>query len=412
MDRFDKIVTGVSIPFASIATFVVGLYSPFMSFWLAAGLVVSVSALMFAGIVVLPRARRTRSTLPDSIVRYLFALVLTCGIVMMFVAMVIFGIGVFIWLRFGEYDRVAFAIQEGTPFLILTIVLWVAAFRLLRVRLWGWWQALVGSLGAIAHGIYRYSLFPAFIPGNASPVPWLSSNPGAWLTTVLGWIVLVQLTAAFPLFRQEATAVSSLAKGQISNYASSHPSPGSYVTERPTAAFVLSLLAGIFILLGGALLAAIGAAIFAFVPTIGLVIGVVGLAFGILVLVGAVMLYMRPDQHVTWGVIILVFSILSIFTALGGFLIGLILGIVGGALAIAWKPRAVMFPGYGAGYPAGFATYGPPPPVAPPGYAAAPPGAQPSQPITPEAPAFCKNCGAPLSPGVQFCPSCGMKVGN
>jgi len=230
---------------------------------------------------------------------------------------------------------------------------------------------------------------------------------------VLGWIVLVQLTAAFPLFRQEATAVSSLAKGQISNYASSHPSPGSHVTERPTAAFVLSLLAGIFILLGGALLAAIGAAIFAFVPTIGLVIGVVGLAFGILVLVGAVMLYMRPDQHVTWGVIILVFSILSIFTALGGFLIGLVLGIVGGALAIAWKPRAVMFPGYGAGYPAGFGTYGPPPPVAPPGYAAAPPGAQPSQPITPEAPpAFCKNCGAPLGPGVQFCPSCGMKVGN
>src|SRR6058998_2882918 len=139
VDRFDKIVTDVSIPFASVATFVVGLYSPFMSIWLASGLVVSVSALMFAGIVFLPRARRTRSTVPDSIVRYLFALVLTCGIVMMFVAMVIFGIGVFIWLRFGEYDRVAFAIQEGTPFLILTIVLWVASFGLLRVRLRGWW---------------------------------------------------------------------------------------------------------------------------------------------------------------------------------------------------------------------------------------------------------------------------------
>ena len=184
------------------------------------------------------------------------------------------------------------------------------------------------------------------------------------------------------------------------------------MAEKPTAAFVLSLLAGIFILLGGALLAAIGAAIFAFVPAVGLVFGVVGLVFGILVLVGAVMLYTHPDQHVTWGVIILVFSILSIFTALGGFLIGLILGIIGGALAIAWKPRAVMFPGYGAGYPAGFGTYGPPPPVAPPGYAAAPSSAQASQPITPEAPAFCQNCGTPLSPGVQFCPSCGTKVGS
>src|SRR5256712_4391617 len=195
--------------------------------------------------------------------------------------------------------------------------------------------------------------------------------------------------------------LSSLAKGQISNYASSHPSSGSYVAEKPTAAFVLSLLAGIFILLGGALLAAIGAAIFAFVPAVGLVFGVVGLVFGILVLVGAVMLYTHPDQHVTWGVIILVFSILSIFTALGGFLIGLILGIIGGALAIAWKPRAVMFPGYGAGYPAGFGTSGPPPPVAPPGYPAAPSSAKPPHQYTPKAPAFCKNSGAPLSPGVH-----------
>ena len=220
MDRFDKIVTDVSIPFASVATFVVGLYSPFMSIWLASGLVVSVSALMFAGIVFLPRARRTRSTVPDSIVRYLFALVLTCGIVMMFVAMVIFGIGVFIWLRFGEYDRVAFAIQEGTPFLILTIVLWVASFGLLRVRLRAWWLALVGSLGAIAHGIYRYYLSAAFIPGNASPVPWLSSNPGGWLTTVLGWIVLVQLTAAFPLFRREVGTLASKPGKPIKGYAS------------------------------------------------------------------------------------------------------------------------------------------------------------------------------------------------
>src|SRR3989449_9825909 len=195
--------------------------------------------------------------------------------------------------------------------------------------------------------------------------------------------------------------LSSLAKGQISNYASSHPSSGSYVAEKPTAAFVLSLLAGIFILLGGALLAAIGAAIFAFVPAVGLVFGVVGLVFGILVLVGAVMLYTHPDQHVTWGVIILVFSILSIFTALGGFLIGLILGIVGGALAIAWKPRAVMFPGYGGRYPAGFGTYGPPPPVAPPGYPAPPSSPRASHPITPESSPFCLNYGGPPSPAVQ-----------
>ncbi len=171
------------------------------------------------------------------------------------------------------------------------------------------------------------------------------------------------------------------------------------MAEKPTAAFVLSLLAGIFILLGGAVLAAIGAAISAFL-------------FGIIVLVGAIMLYTHPEQHVTWGVIVLVFSILSIFTSLGGFLVGLVLGIVGGALGIAWKPQPVPFPGYLAGYPSGYGTYGPPPTaIAPPGYAAPPsPGVPAAPSTTPEAPAFCKNCGAPLTPGVQFCPSCGTKV--
>lgn len=229
---------------------------------------------------------------------------------------------------------------------------------------------------------------------------------------VLGSIVLLQLVATFRLFRQRAAAVSSAARGQIPNYPSSYPMGGIHMAEKPTAAFVLSLLGGIFILLGGVVIAAIGAAIFAFLPAVGLVIGVIGLALGILVIVGAIMLYIHPEQHVTWGVIVLVFSILSIFTSLGGFLVGLILGIIGGALGIGWKPQVVPFPGYVVGYPSGFGTYGPPPTaIAPPGYAAPPsPGVPAAPSTTPEAPAFCKNCGAPLSPGVQFCPACGTKV--
>jgi Family of unknown function (DUF6114)/zinc-ribbon domain len=186
------------------------------------------------------------------------------------------------------------------------------------------------------------------------------------------------------------------------------------MAEKPTAAFVLSLIGGIFILLGGGLIAAIGASFFGSLAAAALVLGVIGLAFGILILVGAIMLYTHPEQHVTWGVIILVFSILSIFTSLGGFLVGLILGIIGGALAISWKPRAVPFPGYVAGYPAAYGTYGPPAmPVAPPGYAnPATPSVAASQTAIPEAPAFCKNCGAPLPSGVQFCPACGAKVSS
>jgi Family of unknown function (DUF6114)/zinc-ribbon domain len=412
VNRYDRMVAGVAIASDSVAIFVVGLYSPFLPFWLASGLVILFLALTFGGIVVVPWATKRRSSIPDPFVQYLFVLVLTVGIVIMLVAAVILGIGLFIWLRFGEYDRVAFALREGAPFLVFTIVLSVASFGLLRGRLWAWWQALVGSGGAIAHGIYRYSLSRAFVPGTTNQFPWLSSNPGAWMTMVLGSIVLVQLMLGFRPFRLHAMAVPSPARGQIPNYPGSYSTGGSNMAEKPTAAFVLSLLGGIFILLGGAVIAAIGASMFVVLPAIGLVIGVIGLAFGVLVLVGAIMLYVHPEQHVTWGVIILVFSILSVFTSLGGFLVGLILGIIGGALGIGWKPRAVGFPGYVAGYPSGYGAYGPPPtPIAPPGYVAAPGPNVPAAPSTsPEAPAFCRNCGAPLAQGIQFCPSCGMKV--
>ena len=51
------------------------------------------------------------------------------------------------------------------------------------------------------------------------------------------------------------------------------------------------------------------------------------------------MLNNKPDQHSTWGILIIVFSVLSIFgSAMGGFGIGLILGLIGGILALTWKP--------------------------------------------------------------------------
>ena len=63
----------------------------------------------------------------------------------------------------------------------------------------------------------------------------------------------------------------------------------------------------------------------------------VGLVSGIFVILGAVMLNSRPAEHTGWGTVILVFSITS-FLGMGGFLIGAILGIVGGAFAISWRP--------------------------------------------------------------------------
>jgi len=110
--------------------------------------------------------------------------------------------------------------------------------------------------------------------------------------------------------------------------------------DKPTAAFVLSLIAGIFILLNGLVVAWLGS-LFAILgmEEIGIALIAVGMVFGVVVLLGAIMLYAQPKQHVVWGVIVLVLSLGSIIIG-GGFFIGLILGLVGGILGIIWKPTA------------------------------------------------------------------------
>ncbi len=65
-------------------------------------------------------------------------------------------------------------------------------------------------------------------------------------------------------------------------------------------------------------------------------LGLVGLVFGVIVVIGALMLNARPHENVTWGVIVLVFSIAS-FVGMGGYFIGAILGIAGGAVALSYR---------------------------------------------------------------------------
>lgn len=71
----------------------------------------------------------------------------------------------------------------------------------------------------------------------------------------------------------------------------------------------------------------------------GGIFGLAGIVFGILVIVSAVMLYNKPIEHSKWGLLILIFSVLSIFgSAMAGFGVGLILGVLGGIFALTWKP--------------------------------------------------------------------------
>lgn len=65
----------------------------------------------------------------------------------------------------------------------------------------------------------------------------------------------------------------------------------------------------------------------------------VGVMFGVFVfLSGAYALY-KPEFSDEIGVAGIVLSILSLFGSLGGLFLGLILGILGGNLCIAWKPK-------------------------------------------------------------------------
>lgn len=133
--------------------------------------------------------------------------------------------------------------------------------------------------------------------------------------------------------------------------------------EKPGTAFVLSLIGGIFILLGGGAMTMLGSWMgnygygmmggyggwggrmgpgFGMMEGLGYgfgFLGVLGLIFGLIVIISALMLNNKPEQHSTWGTLIIVFSVLSIFgSAMGGFGIGLILGLIGGILGVTWKP--------------------------------------------------------------------------
>jgi hypothetical protein len=127
-------------------------------------------------------------------------------------------------------------------------------------------------------------------------------------------------------------------------------------TGYPRTASILALVGGVLMLLGGVVFIAVSAfilphlnytnlntpphlnpsAIPGLVSGIVGVMGAFGLVSGVIVLISAVMLLTNLGQRRTWGVLILVFSVLS-FLGLGGFIAGAILGIVGGILTLRWK---------------------------------------------------------------------------
>ena len=110
----------------------------------------------------------------------------------------------------------------------------------------------------------------------------------------------------------------------------------------------MSLIAGMLILSNSALLGAATTWFLWVIPTLPgssandpavlYRLTAIGITLGVLVLIGAIMLRIKPANKKAWGIIIVVFSIPSVITG-GGFIIGFILGVMGGAKALSWKPE-------------------------------------------------------------------------
>lgn len=113
--------------------------------------------------------------------------------------------------------------------------------------------------------------------------------------------------------------------------------------DRPAAAFAISLIGGIFVLLAGIVLGVIGFVVTIPIGGIGAALGIIGVLWGSLIIIAAIMMFERPQEHQIWSVLILVFSILSWVGAIGGFVIGFILGLTGGILGLIWAPSETRY---------------------------------------------------------------------
>ncbi|WP_418314667.1 DUF6114 domain-containing protein [Salicibibacter kimchii] len=103
--------------------------------------------------------------------------------------------------------------------------------------------------------------------------------------------------------------------------------------RRPFWGATLTLLAGLMILYIPLHLYAI-----AFAPGS---LAFVGFLFGGLVMIMGTLAYIYPQFSTVFGVVTIFLSILSIMGALGGFIVGTIAGIIGGALCVGWRMEEV-----------------------------------------------------------------------
>jgi len=147
------------------------------------------------------------------------------------------------------------------------------------------------------------------------------------------------------------------------------------VEEEPTAAYWLSMIGGFLGLIIGLILIVIAVSVaslsYYFGPPAALLggIGLWSMITAIIVIISAYDLHSDPWEHTKWGVIIIIFSVIGL---------GTILGLIGGILAIVYKPEE----------------------------------SAPYYPPTEAIKRFCPKCGRLLNERTRFCPYCGNEVGS
>ena len=95
---------------------------------------------------------------------------------------------------------------------------------------------------------------------------------------------------------------------------------------------------GLWCILGGAIIAYFPAGVIRLILVTGTVVWA-ALLMGLLVMAMGAFLWFTPQQRHLIGFLAVLFSLVSFITSnLGGFMVGMTLGIVGGAMGFAWVP--------------------------------------------------------------------------
>lgn len=127
----------------------------------------------------------------------------------------------------------------------------------------------------------------------------------------------------------------------------SAPVRAAITTGYPGTAVALSMIGGLAFLVVAAVVGVVGAvsAVFSLWPALAVAGTVAGLVIvGVLTLVFGYLLRRQPELGLIWGILLVVLALVSLPLLFGGFVVGFLLTLVAGILAITWKLAPIVAP--------------------------------------------------------------------